>query len=539
MSMSVHKPDLHKDNTPVHKITAKYESLGGKNGFLGAPLTDINRCSDGVGQYQHFEGGSIYLRLPSENAKEVHGAIRDLWSSLGWEKGFLGYPITSEMSESDGIGRHSLFQGGFIYWSPSTGAHEVHGAILSLWRFLGWEKSFLGYPVTNETTTADGVGRFNHFQGGSIFWSPSTGAFEVHGAIRDLWASLGWERSFLGYPVTNETTTADGVGRFNHFQGGSIFWSPFSGAHEVHGAIRDLWASLGWEGSFLGYPISDESNIPINQSENGLALRVSLFYNGYICWVSKQSGDYVYALSNKETIYEIKVVTGNIDSAGTDAKVYIEPYGAPAFFGTHVLDHSVAAESQSNPDKFEKGETNNFNVIGPSMYWIKGVIIYHDNSGVKPGWFLSNISIRNTESNEKWNFPCNRWLSTGDNDGAIKLGLEPPYSPTPYFDYGPPPKGNDKTPPLIQVTASNGGTFVVEGSGFLANVSITIRVVDDTLAQRVFTSSSDKSGLLNATLKFYCVGGLTLHFSATDGRSNSGDVTGELWSNTVHVTCVN
>ena len=120
---------------------------------------------------------------------------------------------------------------------PQTGAHEVHGAIRGLWAQLGWERSFLGYPLTNETATPDGTGRFNHFQGGSIYWTPATGAHEVHGAIRGLWAQLGWERSFLGYPTTDETTTPDGVGRFNHFQGGSIYWTPSD--RRARGARRD------------------------------------------------------------------------------------------------------------------------------------------------------------------------------------------------------------------------------------------------------------------------------------------------------------
>ena len=53
---------------------------------------------------------------------------------------------------------------------------------------------------------------------------------KVKGAIRDKWAELGWERSFLGYPTTDEWPTPDGVGRFNDFQGGSIRWHPDTGA---------------------------------------------------------------------------------------------------------------------------------------------------------------------------------------------------------------------------------------------------------------------------------------------------------------------
>ena len=86
----------------------------------------------------------------------------------------------------------------------------------------------------------------------------------MHGAIRDKWALLGWENGLLGFPVTDELGTPDGVGRYSHFQGGSIYWTPQTGAWEVHGAIWDLWASLGWEQSFLGYPVGDESAFPIN-----------------------------------------------------------------------------------------------------------------------------------------------------------------------------------------------------------------------------------------------------------------------------------
>ena len=93
------------------------------------------------------------------------------------------------------------------------------------WDSLGREKGFLGQPTTGELVVPDRTGRYMHFAGGSIYWSRKSDAHEVHGDIRGKWADLGWERSFLGFPVTDETGTPDGVGRFNHFQGGSIYWS--------------------------------------------------------------------------------------------------------------------------------------------------------------------------------------------------------------------------------------------------------------------------------------------------------------------------
>ncbi|MFY0573874.1 LGFP repeat-containing protein [Cystobacter fuscus] len=156
------------------------------------------------------------------------------------------------------MGRYNHFERGSIYWTPATGARVVMGSIRVKWEQLGWERSVLGYPITDEMTTPDMVGRYNHFEQGSIYWTPETGAHEVHHLIREKWAALGWEKSPLGYPTTDEMTTPDTVGRYNHFQNGSIYWTPTTGAHEVRGLIRDKWSSLGWEKSPVGYPVSDE-----------------------------------------------------------------------------------------------------------------------------------------------------------------------------------------------------------------------------------------------------------------------------------------
>jgi CubicO group peptidase (beta-lactamase class C family) len=95
-------------------------------------------------------------------------------------------------------------------------------------------------------------------------------------AIDDKYAQLGGAGGFLGAPQGPETTCPDGVGRFRHYAGGSIYWTPETAAHEVHGAIREEWKSLGWELSWLGYPISDE--------QIGQTNRVSRFQNGRITW---------------------------------------------------------------------------------------------------------------------------------------------------------------------------------------------------------------------------------------------------------------
>ena len=144
------------------------------------------------------------------------------------------------------------------YATYRCGSSMTVGVIDEKYRALGGCGSFLGAALTEETATPDGVGRYNVFQGGSVYWSAATGAFEVHGAIRDTWAAVGWEAGALGYPLSDETPTPDGVGRYSVFEHGSIYWTPATGAHEVHGVIRDRWAELGWEAGALGYPTSDE-----------------------------------------------------------------------------------------------------------------------------------------------------------------------------------------------------------------------------------------------------------------------------------------
>jgi hypothetical protein len=89
---------------------------------------------------------------------------------------------------------------------------------------LGGASGFLGSPTIPESTTPDGIGRYRHYQHGSIYWSPLTSAHEVHGLIRERWSALGWEQSYLGYPMTDEIDTFDAAGRVSKFQGGELIW---------------------------------------------------------------------------------------------------------------------------------------------------------------------------------------------------------------------------------------------------------------------------------------------------------------------------
>jgi len=126
--------------------------------IVGAP--DTARAAVGVS----FSAPLLVLASP----------ISDKYAALGGAGGFLGAATTTEKTAPDGVGAYQHFQGGSIYWSPSTGAREVHGLIRARWAELGWEKSWLGYPMTDEIDTYDGEGRVSKFEGGELIWRKAT-----------------------------------------------------------------------------------------------------------------------------------------------------------------------------------------------------------------------------------------------------------------------------------------------------------------------------------------------------------------------------
>lgn len=188
-----------------------------------------------------------------------HGAIGAVWSAHGDSAGLLGNPTGDEIDGLRNSGASQAFQGGTVFWSPSTGAHIVRGAILGKFGDFRWESGFLGYPIGDEIDGLRNGGALQNFQGGKVYWSPATGTHFVRGAIQDRWGTAGWENGALGYPTSDEYSGLRNGGASQAFQGGTVFWSPTTGAHIVRGAILAEYEQDNFENSpLLGYPTSDE-----------------------------------------------------------------------------------------------------------------------------------------------------------------------------------------------------------------------------------------------------------------------------------------
>ena len=197
-------PTLGRNFTLCGRILDKYVDFGLAEGPLGPPTSDEILNPDGVGKRASFQNNSSIYWHPDTDAHQIGGRIGDKWAEFGYEGGSLGYPITDELSNPDGRGMRQAFQkDSTIYYTQETDAHQIGGDIGKRWGELGWESSYLGYPTTDEVSTPNGQGRLNHFENGSIYWTGTTGAHDLTAELTTLWGALDWENGELGFPTRN------------------------------------------------------------------------------------------------------------------------------------------------------------------------------------------------------------------------------------------------------------------------------------------------------------------------------------------------
>ncbi len=77
----------------IELVNSKHEQLGGVNGSLGRPVSNVSVTSDGLAFFRLYEIGAIYLKIGGV-PHEVHGLIYNKWKDIGAELSELGYPLT-------------------------------------------------------------------------------------------------------------------------------------------------------------------------------------------------------------------------------------------------------------------------------------------------------------------------------------------------------------------------------------------------------------------------------------------------------------
>lgn len=103
---------------------------------------------------------------PEELAESLRGgAIHDRWERMGGMASPLGAP-TSPEAAGEADSRYVTFQKGAVYWSPKTGAEPVTGSIYQAWGSLGFERGALGLPTSSEIQEPQWV--VQNFQHGTL-----------------------------------------------------------------------------------------------------------------------------------------------------------------------------------------------------------------------------------------------------------------------------------------------------------------------------------------------------------------------------------
>jgi uncharacterized protein with LGFP repeats len=256
-------------------IAVKWTAFGRERGALGYPVMDRSCGLAGGGCYQVFQHGTVY-DAPGVGTAVASGGIGHTWMRGGAENGPLGYPVADEECGLPDGGCGQSFERGRISWSAGSGARLVTGEVLGKYAAAARERGHLGYPTTDTACGLAAGGCFQVFQHGWVYWSPLTGAQAVKGGIGYTWLVRGAENGALGYPVSDEICGLRAGGCATHFQGGSIYWAPATGASVVSGAIRDAWVAQGSEGGLLGYPVGNGYAVA-----GGLAQR---FEGGTLTW---------------------------------------------------------------------------------------------------------------------------------------------------------------------------------------------------------------------------------------------------------------
>ena len=258
------------------RIKDYYENAGGESGRLGSVVGE-KRCglSNG-GCFQEFKEGRLYWD-EINGVSEVSGGILYVYGQNGFENGVLGYPLGNEQQQNNDVVVQK-FKGGEIFWTP-TGTLVVSGGVNYVYSTTGAESGVLGYPISGEQVGDDGV-VYQEFEHGTIYWTSKNGAWVMRDYAVGRWNELGGVNSKLGQLANTGVCGLVDGGCYQGFKNGNIYWSNTTGSWDVSGGIYYVYLAHGTEWGQLGYPISGEQ-----VGDDGVVYQE--FEHGTIYWTSK------------------------------------------------------------------------------------------------------------------------------------------------------------------------------------------------------------------------------------------------------------
>ncbi|GAA1025325.1 MULTISPECIES: RICIN domain-containing protein [Amycolatopsis] len=347
---------------------------------LGKPLADPVFGENNTG-YRSYENGRLVLtrRDGVASVAAVSVEVHKKYAALNYERGPLGNPVGDAVGF--GSNRGDLlqrFDSGTIYYAPSRGAMAVYGDIARKYAELGSETGLYGSPVSDTAATSDGKGHYVDFSGdGSIYWSPATGAHAVHGAIRGKWLGLGAEKSFLGFPTTDELLLP--LGRRSNFVGGRIDFSSEAAVGVAYSVQPLTAAAVEFRGVHSGRCIQIAG-----LGDDALAdLAAAELWDCYATapkqiWDVVDLGGNTYAFKNRNSGKCLDLYNGDVGN-GVNIGQYTCHYGAPQRWEiTTAPGGAVALRSVASAKIVEAADSQTANggrvqqwldVVAPNQQW--------------------------------------------------------------------------------------------------------------------------------------------------------------------------
>uniref|UniRef100_A0A8C3H224 Lipoxygenase homology PLAT domains 1 n=1 Tax=Corvus moneduloides TaxID=1196302 RepID=A0A8C3H224_CORMO len=148
------------------------------------------------------------------------------------------------------------------------------------------------------------------------------------------------------------------------------------------------------------------------------------------CWLARDKGDgltsRILNILDAECVnigikilYEVTVVTGDIESGGTDASIFMTVFGSNGNTEEMLLE--------KNGDRFERGQEDSFIMEIADIAPLRKMRVRTDGKGTRPHWFLERITLKNLTNQEVATFTYGDWLSKLKNDKGSLVSEMPAF----------------------------------------------------------------------------------------------------------------
>ncbi len=222
-----------------------------------AALNNLYGTGDSCSSYGNRNFWRMFTDWFGSTLKDtVRPEVLSRYNALGGHNGQLGKVMDNGYCDTLRTVCWQAFANGSIIWSPSSGAWESIGGIRERWGQLGYQSGKMGYPVSS--VNWDGKGWWQSYQNGAIIGTVKTGFWESMGQIRERWGTMGYQNSTLGYPK-GAVINAGNNQSWQEYENGFIIWGTETGAWESKGGIRERWGQLGYQSGKMGFPTGAET----------------------------------------------------------------------------------------------------------------------------------------------------------------------------------------------------------------------------------------------------------------------------------------